>query len=438
MSSIFKRIPGKNYPVAVKGEGVWLFDSEGRRYLDGSGGACVVTIGHGVPEVAREVAAQMEKVSFVHGTQFVTEAAGELAGRIAELSSDPEADKVYLLSGGSEAVETAVKMARQYWRETGKPDRYKVVSRWTSYHGNTAGALALSGHTGRRKHYQPLMLHTPHIEPCYCYRCPFGRTPADCALECADALHRTVCYEGPDSVAAFIAEPVVGASAGALTPPDGYWKRIREICDHHGILLIADEVMTGAGRTGKPLALDHWGVFADLTVMAKGLSSGYAPLGAVLAKSRIHDAIKAGSGEFVHGFTYCQHPLSMAAGNAVLKYVKENGLIERSARMGALLNQKLKALMELDNVGEVRGLGLFCGVEIVEDKASRKPFAPEKKAAAKIGAECMKRGLVIYPGSGGADGIAGDHILVCPPFVIDEEGIEIIAHTLREALAACL
>ncbi|GAB4265903.1 aspartate aminotransferase family protein [Deferrisoma sp.] len=432
---VFYRSPGKRYPKAVKAEGVWIWDETGKRYLDGSSGACVVAIGHGVPEIREAALAQFDRIAFAHGSQFTTEACQEMAARVAALSSDPDLDKVYFVSGGSEAVETAVKMARQYWRERGMPERYKVVSRWTAYHGNTAGALALGGHTSRRAPYMPLILHTPHIEPCYCYRCPFHRSPATCELECAEALERAVRYEGPDSIAAFIAEPVVGATAGALVPPAGYWPRIREICDRYGILLIADEVMTGVGRTGRPLALERWGVSADLVVLAKGLSSGYAPIGAVLAHRKIHDAIRSGSGRFVHGHTYGQHPVSMAVGAAVLRYMEEHDLVARSDAMGRVLLARLRQeLGHHPHVGDIRGVGLFVGVEFVADRETREPFPAERKLAERIGAEAFRRGLVTYPGSGSVDGTRGDHVLLCPPFVIREHEIDILVSTLTEAV----
>lgn len=436
MSHVFHRSPSRTYPEAVRADGAWIWDASGKRYLDGSGGACVVTIGHGVPEIRRAAAAQMEAVSFAHGSQFTTRACEALAEAVAALSPDPELDRVYFVSGGSEAVETAVKLARQYWCEVGRPERYKVVSRWTSYHGNTAGALALGGHTGRRSPYLPLIQHTPHVEPCCCYRCPFGSTPDSCGLPCAEALDRTIRYEGPESVAAFIAEPVVGATAGVLVPPDGYWQRIRQICDRYGILLIADEVMTGVGRTGRNLALEHWGVGADLVTLAKGLSSGYAPIGAVLTRRGIHDAIREGSGTFTHGHTYGQHPVSMAVGAAVLRYAREHRLSERSAALGKTLLRGLQGLAGLPLVGDVRGLGLFAGVELVADPATREPFDPKLRVAYRVAAEAMARGLVTYPGDGGADGIRGDHILLSPPLTVTEEELGFLVRTLAEALEA--
>lgn len=433
---VFYRNLLKTYPVVDRGEGIYIWDQDGNRYLDGSGGACVVSIGHGVPEIREAMLAQAARISFAHGSQFTSEAAIDCADRLCRMVSNPDLNRVYFLSGGSEAVETAVKLSRQYWREAGKPDKYKVISRWASFHGNTTGALALGGHTGRRRHYQPLFPHTPHIEPAYCYRCPFGKDPVSCDLECADQLERTIKYEGPDAVAAFIAEPVVGATAGALVPKNGYWQRIREICDRYEVLLIADEVMTGVGRCGRNFCLDHWGVCADLMVMAKGLSSGYTPLGAVIVHRKIHDTLRAGTGAFVHGHTYCQNPLSMAVGVAVLKYLDEHQLIARSHQMGAVLLEQLQDLRHLRMVGDIRGLGLFAGIEFVADQSSKAPFDPKLQINARVVREAFARGLICYPGSGGADGIHGDHILLAPPFVITEAQIGELVGILKSAIRA--
>ncbi len=433
---VFYRNLRKTYPVVDRGEGIFIWDKEGRRYIDGSGGACVVSIGHGVPEILEAMKTQAQRICFAHSSHFTSEAALECADLLTRMAPDPSLNRVYFLSGGSEAVETAVKVVRQYWREVGKPDKYKVISRWTSFHGNTTGALALGGHTGRRRHYLPLFLHTPHIEPAYCYRCPFGWEPESCHLECADQLERTIKYEGPDAVAAFIAEPVVGATAGALVPKDGYWQRIREICDAYEVKLIADEVMTGVGRTGRRFALDHWGVVPDVIVTAKGLSSGYTPLGAVVVKEEIHEAIKQGTGAFVHGHTYCQNPLSVAIGAAVLRYIEEHKLVERSAAMGKVLLEHLQNLRKHAIVGDVRGLGLFAGIELVQDRNTKQTFPSALKVNARLAQEAFQRGLITYPGSGGADGIHGDHLLLAPPFIIDEEGIAQMTRILDEALAA--
>ncbi|HOU77581.1 MAG TPA: aminotransferase class III-fold pyridoxal phosphate-dependent enzyme, partial [Syntrophales bacterium] len=320
---VFYRNLNRFYPAVRRGEGIYLYDTEGKAYIDGSGGAVVAALGHGLREIETAMLAQLGNVAFAHGSQFTSPAAVELAARLVAMAPD-NMSRVYFLSGGSEAVETAVKMARQYQVDRGKPMKFKVISRWTSYHGNTLGALALSGHTGRRRYYQPLIQHTPHIVPAYCYRCPCGRKPESCALECADDLEKTILYEGPDSVSAFLAEPVVGATAGALVPKDGYFQRIREICDRYDVLLIVDEVMTGIGRTGRNFAVDHWGVKPDMIVCAKGLGAGYYPVFGVITTEAVHRAIKEGNGNFVHGHTYSQNPLACATALAVLEYIEKH------------------------------------------------------------------------------------------------------------------
>ncbi len=430
---VFYRNPKKFYPTAQKGEGIFIFDAQGKRYIDGSGGAVVVSIGHGVKEVREAMLQQASQIAFTHGSQFTTQAAVDLADRLVAMA--PETiNRVYYLSGGSEAIETAVKMARQYQVDRGKPSKYKVISRWTSYHGNTLGALALSGHTGRRKYYQPLMQHTPHIAPAYCYRCPFGHEPDSCSLECADDLEKNILYEGPDSVSAFLAEPVVGATAGVLVPRADYFQRIREICDRYDVLLIVDEVMTGIGRTGRFFAMEHWGVQPDMIVCAKGLASGYSPIYCLLTTEEIRQAILAGNGAFVHGHTYSQNPLSCAIALAVLEYIEKHDLVHRSRDMGALLKQELESLYELNIVGDIRGLGLFAGVEFVQDKASKAPFDPKLKLNGLIGARCLANGLIVYPGGGGADGVHGDHVLLAPPFVINEDQVRELVGILKQSV----
>jgi adenosylmethionine-8-amino-7-oxononanoate aminotransferase len=433
---VFYRNLKKIYPVADRAEGVYIWDTAGKRYIDGSGGACVVSIGHCVPEILEAMQTQFQKVPFVHSSHFTNPAACELGELLHQIVPDKSLTRTYFLSGGSEAVESAVKLVRQYWREAGQPDKYKIISRWSSFHGNTTGALALGGHTVRRSHYLPIFQHTPHIEPAYCYRCSFKAKPETCDLQCADELERCIKHEGPESVCAFIAEPVVGATAGAVVPKDGYWQRIRQICDEYDIKLIADEVMTGIGRCGTNFGIDNWGVVPDLIVMAKGLSSGYTPLGAVMVKDDIHTTIKNGSGVFVHGHTYGQNPLSTAIGAAVLRYIQENDLIARSRRMGAYLLQKLGELENLDIVGEIRGLGLFAGIELVRDKATRAWFDRDRQMNIKVAGQAFERGLITYPGNGGVDGIHGDHILLAPPFTIDEGQIDEMVSILRASIQA--
>jgi adenosylmethionine-8-amino-7-oxononanoate aminotransferase len=431
---VFYRNPRKSYPLAVRAEGVYIYDQNGKAYLDGSGGAVVVSIGHGVKEIQEPMVKQAASIAFAHGSQFTTEAAMTLAEKIIAISP-PGLNRVYFVSGGSEAIETAVKMARQYQVDRGVPSKYKVISRWTSYHGNTMGALALSGHTGRRKYYLPLIQHTPHIAPAYCYRCPFGLEPKACRLECADDLEKAILYEGPDSVSAFIAEPVVGATAGALVPRDGYFQKIREICDRYDVLLILDEVMSGVGRTGKNFAIDHWGVVPDMIVGAKGLSSGYTPIYGVVTKESVHTVIREGNGVFVHGHTYSQNPLSCSIACAVLDYIRDHDLVNRCASLGTYFLKKLQNLYRHSIVGDVRGLGLFAGVEFVRNRDTQEPFEPGLKLNSLVGNRAFEKGLITYPGGGGADGIRGDHILLAPPFVITEEQIDGLVDILDEAIA---
>ncbi len=421
--NVFYRNSKKFYPTVDRGEGIYIFDTEGKKYIDGSGGAAVVGIGHGVKEIAEAMVRQAEKISFSHGSQFTSQPTLDLAAQLVRLAP-AGLNKIYFLSGGSEAIETSVKMARQYQVERGKPGKYKVISRWTSYHGNTLGALALSGHTGRRRYYLPLIQHTPHIQPAYCYRCPFGFEPGKCALECALDLDKTILYEGPDSVSAFIAEPIVGATAGVLVPPDGYFQKIREICDRHDVLFISDEVMTGMGRTGENFGIDNWKVKPDMIVAGKGLSSGYTPVAAVIVRDEIHRAIQEGSGAFVHGHTYSQNPLSCAIAVAVIEYLLKHDLISRSAKMGEYFLRTLQSLYRHDFVGDIRGKGLFAGIELVKNKETKEPYDPQLRLNARIANLAFEKGLVTYPGGGGADGIKGDHLLFAPPFIITEEQID--------------
>ena len=431
---VFYRNARKIYPTADHGEGIYIYDTAGKQYIDGSGGAAVVGIGHGVKEITRAMLRQAEKISFSHSSQFTSPPSIDLAEKLIKLA--PQGlNRVYFLSGGSEAVETAVKMSRQYQVERGKPEKFKVISRWTSYHGNTLGALALSGHPGRRKIYMPLLQHTPHIQPAYCYRCPFGLRPEKCALKCAADLEKTILYEGPDSVSAFIAEPIVGATAAALVPPDGYFQKIREICNRYDVLFIADEVMTGMGRTGKNFGVDHWKVVPDLIVAAKGLSSGYTPIAAVIAKEEVHREIQEGSGAFVHGHTYNQNPLSCAIAGAAIDYLLQHNLISKSAQQGEYLLRSLQSLRRHDFVGDIRGKGLFAGIEFVKDRKTKEPFDPKLKVNSLIGNRAFQKGLITYPGGGGADGIRGDHLLLAPPFIITEKQIDQMVAILDQTFA---
>ena len=430
---VFYRNLHRSYPLVDRGEGVYLYDSQGRRYLDGSGGSLVVSIGHGVKEVAEAALSQMEKVSFAHTSQFTSAPQEELAEALAKLAPG-DLNRVIFVSGGSEATESAIKLARQYHLERGKTKKYKIIGRWRSFHGATLGALSAGGQTVRRAPFNPLLLDFPHIPPAYCYRCPYGRPYPGCDLECAWELERAVIGEGVETISAFIAEPIVGAAAGALVPPPEYFRIIREVCDRYDILFIADEVMTGMGRTGMPFAIEQWGVTPDMIITGKGISSGYAPLGAVIVSDRICRVIEGGSGAFIHGHTYMGHPLSCAIGLAVLRYLEDHRLIERAKRMGEALMAELEQLKGHPLVGDVRGKGLMAALELVVDKASKTPFPRDLRVAEAVAGQAFQKGLILYPGSGGADGLNGDHILIGPPFIISEPEIKEMVRTLGEAL----
>ncbi|HKW87231.1 MAG TPA: aspartate aminotransferase family protein [Candidatus Acidoferrales bacterium] len=439
-SALFPRNFRKRYSEAVRGDGCFIFTADGRRILDASGGAAVVSIGHGVESVARAMAAQAREIAYVHSSQFLSRAASELAGRLLALAprnfreSPDGPGRVFFTSGGSEATETALKLCRQYFLERGEPSRTQFISRWQSYHGSTLGALAVSGNIKRRTPFAPLLRDWPHIHPCYCYRCPLGLRYPDCRVACADELDAEISRQTSGSVAAFIVEPVSGATLGAVAPPDNYMQRIAAICRQRQILLIADEVMTGIGRTGKAFAVDHWGIEPDIILVGKGIASGYAPLGAVLASGRIARAIEEGSGAFLHGFTYSAHPVATAAGLAVLDYIAEKKLISRAAATGEELRTALEPLRQIPIVGDVRGLGLLLGIEFVRDAKSREPFPAENGIAGRIYDAALARGVLTYPIQGCVDGSRGDHIVLAPPFVISAEEIRFLAEKLGDAI----
>jgi len=435
--ALFPRNFKKTYPIAARGEGCWVTDQSGRRFLDAAGQAAVVSIGHGVAEIGRAMAEQAAQIAFAHTSQFHTAPAEKLAARLLALApaNFRNGGRVYFTSGGSEAAETAIKLARQYHLETGQPGRYRVVSRRQSYHGSTLGAMSVSGNVARRAPYAPLLPEWGHIAPCFCYHCPFEKTFPQCGVACADDLENFLREREPETAAAFIFEPVVGATLGAAAPPEGYVARIAEICRRHGILLIADEVMTGMGRTGKPFAVQHWGVEPDMILVGKGVASGYAPLGAVLASARIVEAFERGSAAFMHGFTYQAHPVCAAAGNAVLDYVETHKLFERVAPIGEFLWEALAPLEDHPRVGDIRDAGLLLGIEFVQDKATREPFPRANNIAEKACQAAMAEGVLTYPTQGCVDGERGDHIFLAPPFTISKEECGVVAQALRVALA---
>src|SRR6267154_5929987 len=435
-SALFPRNFRKAYPIAVRGEGCSIIDQTGRRYLDASGQAAVVNIGHGVAEIGRAMAEQSSKLAFAHTTQFHSEPAEKLAQRLLALApaNFRPGGRVYFTSGGSEATETAIKLARQFHLESGQPARYRVVSRRQSYHGSTLGAMTVSGNVTRRAPYQPLLAEWGHVAPCFCYHCPFGKEFPDCGVACASDLDNFLGTNDAASVAAFIFEPVVGATLGAAVPPDGYTQRIAKICRDHGILLIAEEIMTGMGRTGKPFAVQHWNVEPDIILVGKGIASGYAPLGAVLIAPRVVEAFERGSGAFQHGFTYQAHPVATAAGNAVLDYIESHNLFERVPSAAVALRKELSEMESHPNVGEIRGLGLLIGIELVKNRSTREPFPRESNIAERIRQAALDQNVLTYPTQGCVDGINGDHIVLAPPFIISREESAQIARALHSAL----
>lgn len=440
-SPVLRRSFRKPFPEAVRGEGVYVWDADGKRYLDFSGSAAVNFIGHGVPEISAAMAEQARQLEFVHTSQFTTPIAEQYAQELLDFAGDNfRGGAVYFTCGGSEAIETALKLARQYQVEIGQTRRFQALSRQQSYHGSTLGALSVSGNRRRRQMYLPMVREFAHVGMPYCYRCAFDCTDGcrNCGQQYAAELERAI-EVSQGQAAAFIFEPVSGATLGAVVPPPGYLQAIAEICRCHGVLLIADEVMTGMGRTGRNFAVEHWDLAPDILVAAKGLSSGYAPLGAVLASRKVVDAIAQGSGAFLHGFTYNAHPISLAAGRAVLRYLCARNLVS-SARSdtpdaaGGKLRRALDRLRQLDSVGDVRGLGLLWGVEFVADKASKRSFGPPLNFAGRVAQQVMQRGLLVYPIQGCVDGLSGDHILIAPPAVITGEQIDWAVQALGEAI----
>ncbi|TIN09063.1 aspartate aminotransferase family protein [Mesorhizobium sp.] len=439
MTHILHRQIHASLPVAAGGKGIELFDRDGRAYIDASGGAAVSCLGHGHPEVTAALHAQADKLAYAHTSFFTNEPAETLADKL--VAGAPQGiSHAYFVSGGSEAVEAALKMARQFFVETGRPERRNVIARRQSYHGNTLGALAAGGNEWRRAQFRPLLIDTHHIDPCYAYRYQkAGESEAAYALRAAQALEDRILELGPDTVMAFVAEPVVGATAGAVPAVPGYFRRVREICDRYGVLLILDEVMCGMGRTGTLHACEQDGVAPDLMTIAKGLGGGYQPIGAVLLSRRIFDAFAEGSGFFQHGHTYMCHPMACAAALAVQEVIARDDLLANVRAMGAHLSRRLgERFGNHAHIGDIRGRGLFMGVELVEDRSTKAPFEPKRKLNAKIRREVMARGLLVYPAGGTIDGVRGDHVLLAPPFIIDAAAIDAVVERLGDAIDAAV
>jgi adenosylmethionine-8-amino-7-oxononanoate aminotransferase len=438
---VLHRALNKTFPVAVRGEGVWLFDAEGHKLLDFAASAVVNFIGHGDATIVRAMAEQASQLEFAHSSNFTTDVAEQFARELLDFGGPAFRDgAVFFTSGGSESVESALKLARQYQVERGHAERYQIVSRRQSYHGATLGAVAVSGNEARRSIYLPMLREFPRASIPYCYRCPFdcGNGCADCGLKYAAEVEQAIA-ETSGTAAAFIMEPVSGATLGAAAPPPSYVKRVAEICREQKILLIADEVMTGFGRTGRHFAMDHYGVTPDIISTGKGISSGYAPLGAVITQRHIVDAIANGTGTLLHGFTYNGHPVCVAVGRAVLKRLLDSQLIEasdsdRAGSVASALKDELQKLWQLDCVGDVRGLGLLWAVEFVADKKTKEPFPAERKFAVRVNECAMKRGVMLYPMQGCADGKRGDHVMIAPPAVITADEVHWAVAQVTEAI----
>lgn len=438
MSHVFPRHTKAELPIAVGGDGCYLIDAQGKRYLD-CGDAAVSCLGHSNPAVIHAVQEQVQKIAFAH-TGFMTSEPAEALADLLIQHAPGSLDRVYFVSGGSEATEAAIKLARQYFLEIGQSERSRVIARRQSYHGNTLGALSAGGNAWRRAQFAPMLIEMSHIAPCYEYaEKTEGESSYDYGQRVANELEVEIKRLGPETVMAFMAEPVVGATLGAVPAVEGYYKRIREICDKYGVLLILDEVMCGMGRTGHLFACDHDGVAPDILCIAKGLGAGYQPIGATLCTDRIYDAVRNGSGFFQHGHTYVGHPVATAAALAVVTELTSRDLPARARNMGDKLQAKLEAAFgQHPNVGDIRGRGLFRGIELVADRDTREPFDPTRGVAAKIKKAAVEAGLICYPMSGTRDGRRGDHVLLAPPFIIEEPQLDELVDKLSVAISKAI
>ena len=439
MSTVFHRMPKKTLPVAVAGDGIEIVDADGKRYIDACGGAAVSCLGHSNARVIEAIRRQSQQLPYAHTSFFTTEPAEALADRL--VAAAPQGlEHVYFVSGGSEAIEAALKLARQYFVETGQSQRRHFIARRQSYHGNTLGALAIGGNAWRREPFLPLLIETHHVSPCYAYRERLAdETDAAYAQRLADELEQKILTLGPDTVAAFVAETVVGATAGAVPPVRDYFRKIRAVCDRYGVLLILDEIMSGMGRTGHLYACDEDGVAPDLLTIAKGLGAGYQPIGATLVSAKIYDAIVGGSGFFQHGHTYIGHATACAAALEVQNVIAEDNLLANVQARGEQLRAQLRThYAQHPHIGDVRGRGLFVGVELVRDRATKVPFDPALKLHAAVRSESFSRGLMVYPMGGTVDGKIGDHVLLAPPFICTARDIDTIVERLTDAIDAAL
>lgn len=426
-------------PVIERGEGIYLYDTQGKRYIDGSSGtSVVVNLGHGVLPILEAMYEQGKKVAFASPHFFTNEPMLKLGQMIQGRAPGGMRDncRTWFSCTGTDAVDDAVRLARQYWVARGKSSKYVVISRWQQFHGNQIGMAGVAGHTERRRLLFPMFVNSPHIPPAYCYRCPFGDTYPGCNLKCAHALETEIHQVGEENVSAFIAEPVVGASLGALPAPQGYFDVVREICDRYDILLILDEVMTAWGRVGSWFAADDYGVTPDIIATSKGLTAGYTPIAATIAREEIWQVLEKSGAPFMAGHTLAENPPACAAAVATLTYLEEHDVIANSRQTGAYLLERLKELLELEIVGDVRGRGFMCGIELVKDKQTREPFPPGRKACLLVMMEGIQRGLILFPCTGNVEGVAGDMLLVTPPLITSRNQVDEIIAITKEALAA--
>lgn len=424
------------YPVIDYGKGVYLFDMEGKKYLDASSGAVTANIGHGVSEIIEAMNEQAKKISFVYRSQFTSVAAEKLAKKIAEMAPG-DLNWCFFVNSGSEATETAMKMAIQHWQEKGIQTKMKVLSRWVSYHGITMGALSMSGHPGRRARFVPILEDFPTIHPPYCYRCPYKLEAPECGYLCASELATAINRIGAENIAAFIAEPVIGAAGGAIAPPKGYLKVIKKICEEHDILFIADEVMTGFGRTGTMLASEQWDVIPDIVALGKGMGAGYAPIAAALASDKVMEPILAGTKSVMSGHTLSANPQACSVSLAVLEYLEKNQIMKEVECKSVFLRRQLKMLKDLFSfIGDVRGSGLLLGIEFVEDCATKSPFPRKALMTQKVVTIAKEKGLLVYPAGAGIDGVNGDSIIISPPLTITKKELEKLVALLKETFEA--
>lgn len=439
--SLYEHVVYRDHGERVKierGEGIYLYDREGKRYLDGSSGAAIVNLGHGVQEVVQAMAEQAQEVSFAAPHVFAHESSLNLGRAISERAPGELRGncRTWFNCTGTDAVDDALRLARQYFISINKPSKHLVIARWQSFHGNSIGMAGVHGHTGRRRTYSPMFINAPHIPAAYCYRCPFGLSYPQCDLRCARALETEIRQQGSENVAAFVAEPVVGAALGAVPAPEGYFEVIRSICDKYEVLFIADEVMSGWGRTGHWFAIEAWGVTPDIVAAGKGLGAGYTPIAATVARKELWEAIEVGGRSFQAGHTMNQNPVSCAGALAIVDYMDKNDVLENVQRVGPHLGSRLEELLEFEIVGDVHGMGMLWGFELVRDQGTKEPFDPEQVVGKSFQREALKMGLVLYPCTGSLDGVAGDMILIAPPLVTTEAQVDEMVALIQDALMA--